>query len=70
MPLPIKKYFYINEVSNRWHRNVKDVKYCIENGLKRSITVKSKMLLIVSKIKIPLIALLIYLIFTYLDRLS
>lgn len=40
------------------------------SAVKRSITVKSKMLLIVSKIKIPLIALLIYLIFTYLDRLS
>ena len=33
MPFPIKNYFYFNEVSNRWHRSVKDVEYCIENGL-------------------------------------
>ena len=33
MPFPIKNYFYLNEVSNRWHRSVKDVEYCIENGL-------------------------------------
>ena len=33
MAFPIKNYLYIQEVSKRWHRNVKDVEYCIENGL-------------------------------------
>lgn len=33
MPFPIKNYFYLNEVSARWRRNIKDVEYCIENGL-------------------------------------
>ncbi len=33
MTFPSKKYFSIAEVSSRWHRKVKDVEYCIENGL-------------------------------------
>lgn len=33
MPFPTKNYFYLNEVSVRWRRSIKDVEYCIENGL-------------------------------------
>ena len=33
MPFPKKSYFSLNEVSARWHRKIKDVEYCIENGL-------------------------------------
>lgn len=33
MAFPAKMYFSLNEVSSRWHRQVKDVEYCIENGL-------------------------------------
>lgn len=40
MAFPIKNYLYIQEVSKRWHRNVKDVEYCIENGLTQSKTTK------------------------------
>lgn len=33
MTFPSKEYFSIIEVASRWHRKVKDVEYCIENGL-------------------------------------
>lgn len=33
MPFPKKSYFSLNEVSVRWRRKIKDVEYCIENGL-------------------------------------
>lgn len=33
MTFPSKEYFSITEVASRWHRKVKDVEYCIENGL-------------------------------------
>ncbi len=33
MTFPSKEYFSITEVATRWHRKVKDVEYCIENGL-------------------------------------
>mgnify|MGYP000531378657 FL=1 len=33
MAFPTKMYFSLSEVSARWHRQTKDVEYCIENGL-------------------------------------
>lgn len=33
MAFPNKMYFSLNEVSKRWNRKMKDVEYCIENGL-------------------------------------
>lgn len=33
MAFPDKMYFSLNEVSKRWNRKIKDVEYCIENGL-------------------------------------
>lgn len=33
MPFPKKSYFSLSEVSARWRRKIKDVEYCIENGL-------------------------------------
>lgn len=33
MAFPNKKYFSLNEVSARWSRKIKDVEYCVENGL-------------------------------------
>ena len=33
MAFPIKNYLYLQEVSKRWRRSIKDVEYCIENGL-------------------------------------
>ncbi len=33
MAFPNKMYFSLSEVSARWHRHIKDVEYCIENGL-------------------------------------
>lgn len=36
MPFPKKSYFSLSEVSARWRRKIKDVEYCIENGLLRT----------------------------------
>ena len=33
MTFPSKEYFSVTEVAFRWQRKVKDVEYCIENGL-------------------------------------
>lgn len=44
MAFPTKMYFSLSEVSARWHRQTKDVEYCIEKPLFTSIMPLFKML--------------------------